>query len=306
VPKEEFLEALRAELRPHLGASALKERLLETEAHLNDAIVARRELGMSDAEAEEEAIAAFGVPRLIGRELRRPEASAQGQFLFGSVGIVLFFGCLTGVSLNGFWGMASIIALLALHGAFLAGSFRGRRPQFAPVTALFVATLGFSSLEASRTHASVVREGSALHHRRSEIPELIASRQSAIDAQAKSLVRFRSEYARFLKGETNTSLPGIVLRASDPSFNRFADDALLKRIVVATNDIQRNRQSLADLTEAATRPWWRELPYAPGTVFQEVWPGFVSYAFVHLFAWFVGVVWRTSKQRRARGGTTVV
>ncbi|RYG36944.1 hypothetical protein EON81_08145, partial [bacterium] len=66
------MEALEAELSPSLNPGELSTRIAEAEAHLDDGISARIELGLTPADAEREAVEAFGKPRSVAQAIVRP------------------------------------------------------------------------------------------------------------------------------------------------------------------------------------------------------------------------------------------
>lgn len=80
------LDWLRVELERHakdrLTEEQTKELLAEMETHLEASIRARIDLGVSEGQAEQEAVEAFGEPRRIVREVSHARRRTKSGFIF--------------------------------------------------------------------------------------------------------------------------------------------------------------------------------------------------------------------------------
>ncbi len=292
---ERFLERLGEEAEKSLSVSETATLVADARAHLEDDIQARLELGATLEGAEREAIRAFGSAEVLGTEIKRREPKAELAFSFGAVGMAVFFGTLLNVSLDAVFGSLSFLVFSGLSAAILWGSFLARRPQILTLVALFVATLGVSSIVASFTIRTT--DETRVPYRKSQIPGQLAQMRGWTFGHERDLAHFTDDYDRFLRGGP-TSIPNIAARPDDPKFNRWAKAALLDRIERVSEALTRDRRTESELEEAAARPWWRQSPYAPASVFQEIWPSFLGLGAVHLIVWGFGVAWRADRKRR--------
>jgi hypothetical protein len=155
-PVDEYLSRLRANLRT--GPELTREILAEAEDHLRESVAAGLRAGMTELEAQEAAVAAFGPARVVARahQTRRARAAALlggsavttaklaglSLLAFGATNVALFAVVkLThpGVRLapgTGAWSLADPVlrgiaagaaGLLLLAGGLMARRFRERR-----------------------------------------------------------------------------------------------------------------------------------------------------------------------------------
>lgn len=289
----ELLEALAREAGKTLAPPEVRALVEEARAHLEEDIQARLEMGLDRRAAEREAIQTFGQVRAVAEDLKRREPRAGLAFLMGAGGMALLFGTLLNVSMGMVLGALSLVVFSGLFAAILWGSFHARRPQWVSVVALFVLTMGVSSLVASFTKSTA----QGIAYRRSELPHRLADVRGWAKSYRRDLARYDDDEAHFDRGEP-TSMPGIVPRPNDPNFDRWARAAMADRRVRLFRAMEANRREEASLLVAIDRPWWRQLPYAPATVSGEIWPSFATLLTVHLFAWSFGAAWRADRRRR--------
>lgn len=124
---EEYLEEVRRELSRRLPEDDVQARLTEIEAHLREGIEGRLELGLDPAEAEREAIEAFGTVRRAAT----PQ-ELEGRVAWLGLGYAIFLIYLMAgwrlvvanpVMIQVFLGGLTIAAA-----GFCAASYRARRP----------------------------------------------------------------------------------------------------------------------------------------------------------------------------------
>lgn len=135
---ERFLDELGRELVKSHAPDDVRARLIEAELHLAEGVEARLELGLSVADAQREALEAFGQPVALVKAERpsvRPRLAllAIGYALF----VLMFFAAWSAVSPASVAVVVSTILLLwaTLAIAFAVLAFRSRRPAPFPLLA---------------------------------------------------------------------------------------------------------------------------------------------------------------------------
>lgn len=139
--REKFLDGFGQELRKSLSDSEVEALVSEARNHLEDSIQARLELGASLAEAEAQALAAFGEAHQVREEVRRREPSASVAsrlyvmgtgYLVAALFILISYRLYDRFPNAGLW-FFQLLVIVAL--GFAGCSFRARRPAPIPILA---------------------------------------------------------------------------------------------------------------------------------------------------------------------------
>lgn len=121
---ERYLAELRRELR-RLGVPAGRF-LEETRGHLADGVEAGRARGLSPEEAEHEAVARYGDPRMVAAKFA---AGKNTKLEWGILASSFCFGlCIAGIDSRPHWDDAGITAGMLLLSAAVLGLMGPRRP----------------------------------------------------------------------------------------------------------------------------------------------------------------------------------
>lgn len=114
-----LLETYLAEVAAHLSALPAKQRneeLREMRTHLENAVIVNRELGQSENEAAQNAVAQFGTPQDLGDNLvwawRRGQL-VNSKSLFGATGTTTLVLCLMAFLMDG--GLGGILYSVMEH-----------------------------------------------------------------------------------------------------------------------------------------------------------------------------------------------